>query len=124
MKIDVQKDSIVEKQNFWTRRRMAMAGVLGMAAVFVSACGGGGGSDDDDVDLRAAYDRIVAGMNHADVARAVGVQPGNPENKFTQYWDSGSQHMSVGFSEWPGRGWLVGSVHWWTSSGQELTKTF
>ncbi|MDD3786821.1 MAG: hypothetical protein PHQ87_14855 [Hydrogenophaga sp.] len=125
MKNGIKKSTAQEQK--WTRRHMGVAAMAGVAAVFLSGCiggGGGGSSDDDDVDLRAAYDRIQEGMDHAAVARAVGVQPSNPENKITQYWDSGNQHMSVGFSEWSGRGWLVGSVHWWTSSGRELTKTF
>ena len=111
----------------WTRRRMATAGMMGMAAVFVSGCiggGGGGSSDDDGVDLRAAYDRIHEGMNHADVARAVGVQSRNPDNRISQYWDSGNQHMKVSFGDWADRGWLVGAVEWWTADGKELVKTF
>lgn len=127
MRIDAQKKSVDDQQQqSWTRRRMATVGILGMAAVFVSGCigGGGGDSSDDGVDLRAAYDRIHEGMNHADVARAVGVQPRNPDNKFSQYWDSGSQHMKVSFSEWTGRGWLVGAVEWWTADGKEHVKTY
>lgn len=125
MKIDAQKKSVHEQQQSWTRRRMAAAGMLGMAAVFVSGCigGGGGDSSDDSVDLRAAYDRIHEGMNHADVARAVGVQPRNPDNKISQYWDSGNQHMKVGFVEWSDRGWLVSGVEWWTADGKELVKS-
>ena len=125
MKIDVEKKSLVEQQqSSWTRRRMVTVGV---ATVFVSGCigGGGGDSSDDGVDLRAAYDRIHEGMNHADVARAVGAQPTTPENKFTQYWVSGNQKLYVTFSEWPGRGWLVGGVQWTRlDRAGDLTKTY
>jgi len=129
MKINAQKKSIDEhrQQKPWTRRRMATAGMLSMAAVFVSGClgGGGGGDSDDGVDLRAAYDRIQEGMSHADVARAVGVQPSNPENKFTQYWNSGSQNMTVTFADWGEQGWLVGGVRWYqVGHAGDLTKTF
>lgn len=120
-----QEKSLVEQQ-LWTRRRMATVGILSMATVFVSGCigGGGGDSSDDGVDLRAAYDRIHEGMNHADVARAVGVQPRNPDEKVSQYWDSGSQHMKIGFVEWSEGGWLVSYVDWWTADGKELFKSF
>ena len=123
MKNGIKKSTAQEQK--WTRRHMGVAAMAGVAAVFLSGCigGGGGDSSDDGVDLRAAYDRIHAGMSHADVARAVGVQPRNPDNKISQYWDSGNQHMKVGFAEWSGRGWLVGSVEWWTADGKELVKS-
>ena len=43
------------------RRAFARLAIGGAAALALSACGGGGGGDssDGDLDLRAAYDRIV-----------------------------------------------------------------
>lgn len=120
--VDAQEKSLVEQQ-LWTRRRMATAGMLGMATVFVSGCiGGSGDSSDDDVDLRAMYDRIHEGMTHEEVSRVIGYQPQTASDA-TRIWDSGSQHLNVSFSRFDGI-WVTVGVLWWTSSGQELTKTF
>jgi len=115
----------IAQEQKWTRRRVAAVGLMGMVTVFVSGCIGGGGgdsSDDNDVDLRAMYDKIHGGMTHDEVTRIIGYQPQSISNA-TRIWDSGNQHLNVGFSEYNGA-WLTVGVRWWTSGGQELTKTF
>lgn len=123
MKIDAEKKILEEQQQLWTRRRMATAGVLGMAAALVSGClgGGGGDSSDDDVDLRAAYDRIQEGMTISDVERVVGV-PANMQNQGRRDWERGNEGLYVSFSEFGGR-WLVMGVIW-KGNGNSLTKTY
>lgn len=124
MKNGIKKSTAQEQK--WTRRHMGVAAMAGVATVFLSGCigggGGGGSSDDDDVDLRAMYDKINGGMTHDEVTRIIGYQPQSVSNA-TRIWDSGNQHLGVGFSIFDGV-WIVVAVQWWTSSGQELTKTF
>lgn len=60
--------------------RLTLAGAL---AVCLSACGGGGGgsdSSDDSRDLRAALDRLKAGMTYEEVVAAVGWEPNETRN--------------------------------------------
>jgi hypothetical protein len=58
--------------------RITLAGVL---AIGLSACGGGGGdSSDDSRDLRAALDRLRAGMTYEEVVAAVGWEPNETRN--------------------------------------------
>lgn len=60
--------------------RLTLAGVL---AAGLSACGGGGGGDDssdDSKDLRAALDRLEAGMTYDEVVAAVGWEPNETRN--------------------------------------------
>lgn len=66
-------------------RRAAIRVTLGaVLAVGLSACGGGGGGDDssdDSRDLRAALDRLQAGMTYDEVVAAVGWEPNEgPDN--------------------------------------------
>lgn len=126
MKIDAQKENLVEQQQQpWTRRRMAMAGVLGMSVVFVSGClGGGGGSDDDGVDLRAAYDRIQGGMTHEEVDRAVGVSPTNVPNDGRRRWIVGRENLDVTFANMGGGVWMVNGATWFVVGGGEVNKSF
>lgn len=109
------------------RRHFACMALSGVAALALSACGGGGGSDSSDgnLDLRAAYDRITEGMNHADVDRAVGA-PNEYPNDFTRVWHSGKEALTVNFSQRSNGDWVVGAVQWTllTSDGGQLTKTF
>lgn len=107
------------------RRHLACLALSGVAALALSACGGGGGSDslDGNLDLRAAYDRIIEGMNHADVDRAVGAPSKNPENS-TRKWESGNQFLTVGFAELNSGEWIVNGVNWNVVPGGELSKSF
>lgn len=59
--------------------RLTLASVL---ALGLSACGGGGDdSSEDSKDLRAALDRLQAGMTYDEVVAAVGWQPNEgPDN--------------------------------------------
>ncbi len=73
--------------------RLTLAGVL---AVGLSACGGGGGGDDssdDSKDLRAALDRLEAGMTYGEVVAAVGWAPNQgPDN-----WSHDGRLLMVSF---------------------------
>lgn len=64
-------------------RRAAMRLTLtGVIAAGLTACGGGGGGDssDDPKDLRAAIDRLKAGMTYEEVVAAVGWEPNQNRN--------------------------------------------
>lgn len=73
--------------------RLTLAGVL---AVGLAACGGGGGggdSSDDSRDLRAALDRLEAGMTYDEVVAAVGWAPNQgPDN-----WSYDGRLLMVSF---------------------------
>ena len=72
--------------------------------------GGGGGSESDDIDLRAAYDRIVAGMSEKDVIRAVGREPNGVDIRRYDWSDGNGQLLLVRFlSDDSG---IVSSVDW------------
>lgn len=67
----------------WSTRRVALKLALaGVLATGLSACGGGGGDDssDDSRDLRAALDRLKAGMTYEEVVAAVGWEPNETRN--------------------------------------------
>ncbi|MDQ7744268.1 hypothetical protein [Hydrogenophaga pseudoflava] len=69
----------------WSTRRVALKLTLaGVLAAGLSACGGGGGGDEsseDSKDLRAALDRLQAGMTYDEVVAAVGWEPNEgPDN--------------------------------------------
>jgi hypothetical protein len=71
--------------------RLTLAGVL---AVGLSACGGGGGDDssDDSKDLRAALDRLQAGMTYDEVVAAVGWEPNVNRNT----WSHNGYQLQIG----------------------------
>lgn len=73
--------------------RLTLAGVL---AVGLAACGGGGGGDDssdDSKDLRAALDRLEAGMTYDEVVAAVGWEP----NRGRDNWSHDGLLLQVSF---------------------------
>lgn len=73
--------------------RLTLAGVL---AVGLSACGGGGGGDEgseDSKDLRAALDRLHAGMTYDEVVAAVGWEP----NRGRDNWSHDGLLLQVSF---------------------------
>lgn len=78
-----------------TRRvalKLTLAGVL---AAGLSACGGGGGGDDssgDSRDLRAALDRLQAGMTYDEVVAAVGWEPNVNRNT----WSHNGYQLQIG----------------------------
>lgn len=75
------------------RRQVFRLGAgLGLGTL-LAACGGGGGdSDSDDSrNLRAALDRLKAGMNEEEIVAAVGWQP----NDGYLDWASGDEWLSV-----------------------------
>ncbi len=78
------------------RRAVLRMGAGGVLAVGLAACGGGGGDDSDDIDLRAAYDKIVDGMTRADAIRIVGRNPNSESSDRTMYWSDGKgQQLDV-----------------------------
>lgn len=84
-----------------TRRAMLRIGAGGVLAVGLAACGGGGDGDSDELDLRAAYDKISAGMSMEQAIGVVGRQPNSTSsNNYgvdRMYWDDGAgQLLSVG----------------------------
>ena len=65
------------------RRAVMRLTLTGVLAVGLAACGGGGGggdSSDDSRDLRAALDRLEAGMTYDEVVAAVGWEPNETRN--------------------------------------------
>jgi hypothetical protein len=73
--------------------RLTLAGVL---AVGLAACGGGGGggdSSDDSRDLRAAIDRLHAGMTYEESVAAVGWPPNENRN----VWVHDGLQLQLGF---------------------------
>ena len=109
-----------------TRRQLGRLALGGVTAMALAACGGGGGGDgtsSKDLDLRAAYERIVQGMDYDDVNKAVGV-PSGDNSPSTRNWVSGGQHLVVGFSPQSNGIYLVGSVQLFTADGSELIKEF
>jgi hypothetical protein len=74
------------------------------------ACGGGGGSDSGDIDLRAAYDRVVEGMNEKDVIRAVGREPNDLDNRYFGWSDGKGQLLNVHFRD--DDSGIVDTVRW------------
>ena len=94
-----------------TRRMVLRMGAGGVLTVGLVACGGGGGgSESDDIDLRAAYDRIVAGMSEKDVIRAVGREPNGVDIRRYDWSDGNGQLLLVRFlSDDSG---IVSSVDW------------
>ncbi|WP_234262902.1 hypothetical protein [Hydrogenophaga sp. NFH-34] len=81
-----------------TRRQMVAGSVLGGVAMIVSACGGGGGggSSNDEIDLVAAYDRVLGCMSYEDVVKAVGVKPNLYDAGNTLKWKYGDYVLYVG----------------------------
>lgn len=81
----------------WSTRRVALKLTLaGVLAAGLSACGGGGGGDDssdDSRDLRAALDRLEAGMTYDEVVAAVGWEP----NKGRDNWSHDGLLLQVSF---------------------------
>lgn len=106
------------------RRLLGRLALGGTASLVLAACGGGGGgSDDADLDLRAAYDRVLEGMNHEEVNKAVGGAPIDVSD-VSRGWSSGNQRLYVDFDiPRPGVFYVVG-VQWKQIGGGELTKTF
>ena len=118
--------SKIVQERSMPRRQFASLALGGVVALALSACGGGSGdSSDSDLDLRAAYDRIAEGMNHADVDRAVGA-PNEYPNDTTRVWHSGNEALTVGFVRLNSGSWVVGSAQWTSliSGGGQLTKEF
>lgn len=76
--------------------RLTLAGVI---AAGLTACGGGGGGDssDDAKDLRAAIDRLKAGMTYEEVVAAVGWAPNEGRNG----WGHDGLLLHVGFGTPP-----------------------
>ncbi|WP_157559220.1 hypothetical protein [Hydrogenophaga crassostreae] len=112
------------QENPMHRRQFASLALSGVATMALSACGGGSSnSSNGDLDLRAAYDRITEGMNHADVDRAVGA-PSKDLNETTRRWESGNQSLRVSFVKLNSGFWVAGAVQWSIRSGGELTKSF
>lgn len=72
----------VKAAKHWAGRRAAMRlTVAGVIAAGLTACGGGGGdSSEDPKDLRAAIDRLKAGMTYEEVVAAVGWEPNQNRN--------------------------------------------
>lgn len=65
-----------------TALKLTLAGAL---TAGLAACGGGGGGgdgSDDSKDLRAAIDRLKAGMTYDDVVAAVGWAPNDGRNSW------------------------------------------
>ena len=108
-----------------TRRQLGRLALGGLTAMALVACGGGGGDDTSskELDLRAAYDRIVQGMDYDDVNKAVGA-PSGDNSPSTRNWVSGGQHLVVGFTPQSNGIYLVGSVQLFTANGSELIKEF
>lgn len=108
------------------RRLLGRLALGGTASLVLAACGGGGGSDDDGaaLDLRAAYDRVLEGMDHEEVNKAVGGGP-LELNDWTRNWKSGNETLSVGFTKMISSGefYAVGA-QWSKIGGGELTKSF
>ncbi len=123
MENGVKKDIAQEQQQTWTRRRVATAGLMGVAAVFVSGCigGGGGGDSSDDVNLRAVYDRIQKGMDINDVELLVGV-PASAQSPVRRNWEIGGQGLYVGFADYDGRSLVSSAI--WKGRTDSLTKTY
>jgi hypothetical protein len=66
---------------------------LGLGTLLAACGGGGGGSDSDDSrNLRAALDRLKAGMNEEEIITAVGWSP----NHGYLEWRSDSEALLVG----------------------------
>ena len=106
------------------RRLLGRLALGGTAALALAACGGGGGSDgESDLDLRAAYDRVLEGMNHEEVNKAVGGAP-LQLNDWTRNWKSGNEYLDVNFATLSSGEFYVVGVSWWKIGGGELTKTF
>lgn len=80
----------------WSTRRVALKLTLaGVLAAGLSACGGGGGGDDnsdDSRDLRAALDRLQAGMTYDEVVAAVGWEPNVNRNT----WSHNGYQLQIG----------------------------
>lgn len=77
------KSNEVKAVKHWAGRRAAMRLTLvGVVAIGLTACGGGGGDDssEDSKDLRAAIDRLKAGMTYEEVVAAVGWEPNQNRN--------------------------------------------
>jgi len=63
----------------------------------LSACGGGGGGDssDGEIDLVAAYDRVLGCMSYEDIVKAVGVKPNLYDSGNTLKWGGGDYILLV-----------------------------
>jgi hypothetical protein len=113
--------------HFLNRRRLLGRLALGgTASLVLAACGGGGGADDDGaaLDLRAAYDRVLEGMDHEEVNKAVGGAPLDVSD-FSRGWSSGNQRLYVTFTKMISSGeFYVNGVQWKQIGGGELTKSF
>lgn len=93
------------------------------AALALAACGGGGGGDTAELDLRAAYDRVLEGMDHDEVNKAVGGAPLDVSD-FSRGWSSGDQRLYVTFARLFSGEFYVNGVQWNQIGGGELTKSF
>ena len=105
-----------------TRRQMGRLALGGLTVVALVACGGGGGDSDEGLGLRAAYDRIIEGMDHADVDRVVGRGSIDPSNLTTRNWSSSGQYLQVGFTKLGDDSWVVGVASWWIPNGDNRQK--
>lgn len=107
-----------------SRRLLGRWAFGGAAALALAACGGGGGGDTAELDLRAAYDRVLEGMDHDEVNKAVGGAPLDVSD-FSRGWSSGNQRLYVDFTKLISSGvFYVVGVQWKQIGGGELTKTF
>jgi hypothetical protein len=90
------------------RQLLAKFSLGGTALAALAACGGGGGGDDsDEIDLRAAYDRVVEGMSAAQVIRAVGREPNSTSSDGTMYWSENGQQLDVDINDTTGMTYWV-----------------
>ena len=105
-----------------TRRQLGRLALGGLTAMALAACGGGGDDSDDGLDLRAAYDRITEGMDHAEVDRAVGRGSIDPGNLTTRNWSSSGQYLQVGFTKLGDDSWVVGVASWWIPNADNRQK--
>lgn len=80
-----------------TRRQMVGGVAISGLAVLLAACGGGGGGDSSsaDIDLDAAYERIVDCMGYDDIVKAVGAKPNYYDSGNTLRWNYGDMWLRV-----------------------------
>jgi hypothetical protein len=89
----IPEDSLILLNRRRLLGRLVLGGTAGLA---LAACGGGGGGDDsDEINIRAAYDRVVEGMTRAQVVRAVGREPNSVSSGETLRWSENGQQLGV-----------------------------
>ena len=105
------------------RRQMGRFALGAAAALGLAACGGGDGGEEssDPKDLRAALDRLEAGMTLPEVWEAVGWEPNDSDRD----WSHNGQTLQV--SLWIDRRYseeLVIETARWTTAGEGINRLY